>query len=296
MKHYHPGACGHDATQLVALVENDVTEAEREQIETHVKNCDLCRIELEQIRQLAQTMGKQEAVAPPPELRERFNQMLWEQMKRGTVSHAGDWWHHWVEVLAHPVMKGAVFATVAIGLFFLGTRVEQMRSEGTSNRFSENVERTVSVQALEEVKLDYLASAFGLSRPSERLHAIKTAATGVDPTANFVIAKRDLLMKYLKSDPNPSVRLMALNELGVFDSDSTVQNGILDALERETEPLNQIHILKSVDPIYSPRLKEILGNMLSDGNTDDLVKSYAFEVLLQIDAGNTSKPTNNNII
>lgn len=85
----------------------------------------------------------------------------------------------------------------------------------------------------------------------------------------------DILIKKLLNDSNSNVKIAAIEALLKFPKNETIRKSIIKALEKETEPLVQIKLIKSVDLLRDKRAQKPLEKMIESNETYPIVKSNA---------------------
>ena len=289
--------CQLDKALLIALSENELTEFQRSEIELHMLSCKNCRLELEQLQQLQQLILKEDTVAPPAALKENFNRMLWAEMHEAYDHRASSWGYRiWDGLKSGYFGKSIAFLCIAVVCFGVGSYVGiQRRTMPLDSLFSIDGSEVVTLKKeVDELRRLYLASAVSSNRPSQRLHAIQTLVAGDDRSMDE--GEQQLLLQYILHDKNANVRYMALTQLNGEFENAAVNDGLMQALENETEPMMQLTLIQILSESGNLGLTPILEFLLSNPTTDDLVKSAAAESLRLQRDNQDSNSTINTII
>lgn len=104
--------CETTERQLGAYVDGEVSPTLREQIESHVTQCPACQAELRELRELAVTLARADALAPPPG--------LWVAIERRLQPSARPRRRFFDALSRRPALALAACIAVVVGLGLIG--------------------------------------------------------------------------------------------------------------------------------------------------------------------------------
>ena len=92
----------------------------------------------------------------------------------------------------------------------------------------------------------------------------------------------DALLKILHEDANANVKIATIDALLKFPSNEKVRIHLITALEKETTPLVQIKIIKSLSFLREHRAQKTLKEIINNNETFPIVKSNATLAMNQL--------------
>jgi HEAT repeat protein len=119
-----------------------------------------------------------------------------------------------------------------------------------------------------------------LSRPSatERIQGIGYSAEVTDPNDTTLAA----LFKAVDTDPNPNVRLAAVDALYLFRDRPGVRESLVRSLSVQSYPLVQVSLIDFLVDVRETRAVEALKGLIEAGELTPEVKKRAEQGLKQI--------------
>lgn len=119
-----------------------------------------------------------------------------------------------------------------------------------------------------------------LSQPSasERLQGISYSTEVEKPDSGILV----VLMQTLDSDPNPNVRLAAVDALYLFRNHPGVKDGLVRSLAVQDSPIVQVALIDLLVGIREARAAEALKALIGNEGVNPDVKKRAEDGLKQI--------------
>lgn len=247
----------------------DLSQEDKEQVQSHIAACASCREELESLSAVWTKLGVLPEEQPPSTLRTRFYSML-EDYKNDlaeTNAKPGLWnrLHNRLKPIwtGQPVFQFSfalifLFVGLAAGYFITGNRgrpteVAQLRQE------VQNMRQTLAVSLLDK------QSAI------DRLRGVNLSQGMEAPDSTLLEA----LLDTLNSDPNVNVRLAAVDALYLFYDNPVVKEGVLQALSLQTSPLVQVALIDMIIDVQERRAVESLKHLIQNETLNPYVKQHA---------------------
>ena len=119
-----------------------------------------------------------------------------------------------------------------------------------------------------------------LSQPSasDRLQGISYSTAVHNPNVKTLAA----LVNTLNNDPNPNVRLAAVEALYLFRNQPGVKESLLDSLAVQSSPLVQVALIDLLVEIREQRAAEALKALIKNAKLDPDVKKLAEQGIKQL--------------
>jgi hypothetical protein len=259
----------------------DLDAGGRRRVQAHIAGCAACRADLENLTMIWAKLGVLPEEQPGPGLRHRFYGMLEDyknslpaaerQAARPERSGSpGGGWREWF-TFRRPAFAAAfsvflVLAGLAAGWFIAGGRG---RGSARLALLSSEVQ-----DMRQEVALSLL------DRPSaaDRIMGIGYSAAVDEPKDRTLEA----LFEALDRDPNPNVRLAAVEALYLFRNSPGVRENLVRSLAVQTYPLVQIALIDFLVDVREERAAEALKGLIEAGELTPEVQQRAEQGLQQI--------------
>jgi len=263
-----PINCDQTNDQLTDWLSNQLTDAERISLETHLAQCPACQAEADSVRQLWQLMGKLPAPDPGPLARVRFQTML--DTYKDTVATKPErvveqllakLRQAWVPQSAFRLAYSLVLLSVglAAGYWF-------NRSGTPATAYQQQID-TLSTQ-VQEMRQMMLLSLLENPAASERLRAVSYAEE-INQVDEQVV---DALLTTLNNDQNVNVRLVTLEALAKLADNPSVREGLVQSITRQESPMVQSALADIMVKLQEKRSIKHLRQLLRDDKLNDLVK------------------------
>ena len=268
--------CERTQEKFADYLTGDLDEGGRREVQEHILACAPCREDLENLTVVWAKLGVLPEEQPGGELRHRFYAML-EEYKDGlesrekTAPRAGGTtgWRDWFTFRrpAFAASFSAFLLLVGLGAGWLlnGGRGGGERYAGLSREVQDM--RQQMAQSL-------------LSRPSasERIQGVGYTAEVKDPSDTTLAA----LFKAVDTDPNPNVRLAAVDALYLFRDRPGVRESLVRSLATQSYPLVQVALIDFLVEVREARAADALKKLIDGGELTPEVKTRAEQGLKQI--------------
>ena len=219
--------------KLIGWLNNDISPAEREELEMHLESCASCREELASMQQVWDVMGAMETPEPSVHMKVKFQAML-DTYKESVQDEKSSWSgvreqfrRLWNWQPRWPVAYSLVIVLIGFGCGYLifsnskGSKQEQQLQALTSQ--VHELKQTMMLALLENPSASERIR--GVSYTSEIKHADKEVI--------------DALLATLNNDPNVNVRLSTLDALAHLASHPEVREGLIQSIVQQDSPLMQ---------------------------------------------------------
>ena len=249
----------------------DLDEAGRADVRTHILGCAACREDLENLTVVWAKLGVLPEEQPGGAVRSRFYAMLedYKDKLEAGSKEARPRWTDWFTFRrpAFAASFSAFLLLVGIGAGWLlnGGRTGGERYAGLSREVQD---------MRQQVALSLLA------RPSasERIQGVGYTAEVTDPNDTTLAA----LFKAVDTDPNPNVRLAAVDALYLFRDRPGVRESLVRSLAIQSYPLVQVALIDFLVEVREARAAEALKKLIDSGDLSPEVKKRAEDGLKQI--------------
>ncbi len=250
----------------------DIDEESRQAVQNHIAGCDACRSEIEDLTAVWAKLGVLPEEQPTCALRGRFYAMLEETKKEleGATAKAPkrklfEGWREWFTFRrpAFAASFSAFLLLLGIGTGWLlsgglaAGRISSLRQEARDMR------QTAALSLLEQTsasgRLQGISYSKGLDKPDTRTLGA--------------------LVNALNTDPNPNVRLAAVEALYLFRNQPGVRDGLVASLATQDSPLVQVALIDLLVEIRDERAAEALKALVQDKKLNPDVKKVAEEGL-----------------
>ena len=270
--------CEEVREQFADYVIDSVEEPARFQIAQHLKSCESCRAEAEELKTLWMSLGSIPASEPGPEVRARFDVML-EAYKHG-LDHAASarWWQRMNTWIAgwwprQPVLQfGVALALLAIGVV-AGLLSRPAAVPQPTNELAQLRGEVSAMRQLVALSLMQQQSA------SNRLRGVNWSYQMQQPGNEVLTALLDMLTH----DPNVNLRLATVDALRQFGDQPVVRRGVVDAMARQQSPMVQIALIDFAVDLHEKESVPALRQLTQDPNVETTVRERAQKGLAKLE-------------
>ena len=273
--------CEEAREQFADYVIESIAEPMRFQIVQHLKACETCRREAEELKALWMSLGSIPAAQPGPELRTRFNVML-EAYKHGLEQAAAPgWWRSLNSWLGSwwPRQPALQFS-LALGLLVLGVFAgRQVRPAPAAPGNPPNAEIAELRSALSETRQMVALSLMQQQSASDRLRGVNWSYQLQQPGMEMLNKMVDTMLH----DSSVNVRLATVDALRQFGDKPIVRHGVVEALGRPESPIVQIAL---IDLAVDLRERDSIGalqHLTQDQTVNGTVRERAQKALMQLE-------------
>jgi predicted anti-sigma-YlaC factor YlaD len=148
--------CSKIQQKLSAYADGEVTQEEKNVISEHLQTCIQCRVELEQLLKISQSLNSIKNVNPPPYLIPHLKQKLFNRRAK----HGVRWlFTEWIKHTSMPIFATACVILAITAGSTLGKFIYQIELETTEEQKSE-MKRFLGVSSFDEVTQGPIFSSF----------------------------------------------------------------------------------------------------------------------------------------
>ncbi len=268
--------CEKTQEKFADYLTGDLDEAGRREVQDHILSCSSCREDLENLTVIWAKLGVLPEEQPGGGLRHRFYAML-EEYKDGlearekTARPAGRsaGWRDWFTF-----RRPAFAASFSAFLLLLGVGSGWLLNGGRSGGG-----RLVALsREVQDMRQQVGLSLLGKSSATERIQGIGYSAAVENPNGATLAA----LFDALDNDPNPNVRLAAVDALYLFRNKPGVRERLVKSLAVQTYPLVQVALIDFLVEVREARAAEALKLLIQRNELTPEVKKRAEQGLRQI--------------
>jgi len=231
--------------------------------EKHLKHCENCRKEVEELRILCDDIGKLPDAQPGGELRSRFIEKI-DAIKTGVLDNQTGK-NIWRKLLgywkSHPVLRAAAMLILFLSGLFSGYLLGE-------NSGVHNGELTLMRAEISQLNQLVMLSMLQQPSPSSRLQGINWIDMFDQPGEPVL----DALITTLDFDPNINVRLASVEALLRFAYIDKIRLRLMESLEKQESPIIQIALIDLITTLEEKRAIDVFQRMLMKEDLDTMVR------------------------
>jgi len=252
----------------------DLDEAGRGEVRAHILDCASCREDLEDLTVVWAKLGVLPEEQPGGAVRSRFYAMLEDvkdkiEAERKLSRPARPRWTDWF-TFRHPAFAASFSAFLLLLGVGAGWLLTGARLGG---------ERYASLaREVQDMRQQVALSLLSKPSASDRIQGVGYTEEVKDPNAATLAA----LLKAVDSDPNPNVRLAAVDALYLFRDRPGVRESLVKSLAAQSYPLVQVALIDFLVEVRETRAVEALKKLIDAGELTPEVKARAEQGLKQI--------------
>ena len=240
--------CSEIQNQFSEFLENSLSEVANSEVKEHLKTCDNCQKELDEMTSFLSILDTNEMEVPSSNLRLDFEKMLTSEVENNQpkvvqLQPKSDWKSY---------LKVAASIVIVMSAFLFG-------------KYQSNISKIASVK--EENKQEVLAMLENNSA-SKRILAVSNAEEFTKKDTKIVKA----IINRLFFDKNANVRSAAAETLSKFSSEIMVRDALIKSLETEKNTSVQIEVIQILAKIQEKRALKPMEKMLKNEETPQYVK------------------------
>jgi Putative zinc-finger/HEAT repeats len=249
----------------------DLDEAGRAEVQAHILGCAGCREDLENLTVIWAKLGVLPEEQPGSAVRTRFYTMLEAYKDKVDAGAApgrprfADWFSFRRPAFAASFSAALLLVGLGAGWLLSGGR----RSGESYAALSREVQ-----DMRQQVALTLLANPSA----SDRIQGVGYTAEVKAPSATTLAA----LFKAVDTDPNPNVRLAAVDALYLFRDRPGVRESLVKSLAVQSYPLVQVALIDFLVEVREARAADALKKLIDGGELTPEVKTRAEQGLKQI--------------
>jgi hypothetical protein len=244
----------------------DLDEAGRDEVREHIAACAACREDLENLTVVWAKLGVLPEEQPSGAVRSRFYAML-EEFKSADAPRTA--WREWFSF-----RRPAFAASFSVLLLLVGLGAGWLMNGGPAGR-----QKYASLSSeVQNMRQEMALSLLGRPSATERIQGVGYTA-GVEKPNDATLAA---LFDAVDRDPNPNVRLAAVEALYLFRDRPGVRESLVKSLSVQTYPLVQVALIDFLVEVREARAAEALKALVEGDQLTPDVKKRAEQGLKQI--------------
>jgi hypothetical protein len=251
----------------------DLDETGRADVREHIRTCGACRGDLENLTVVWAKLGVLPEEQPGGGLRHRFYTML-EEYKDGLEAERKSarpekksGWRSWFSF-----ERPAFAASFSAFLLLAGAGAGWFAGGGSE------IKRADLSREVQNMRQQVALSLLSQSSATDRIQGIGYSATVDNPSDTTLAALFDAVDR----DPNPNVRLAAVDALYLFRDRAGVRERLVRSLSIQAYPLVQVALIDFLVEVREGRAAEALKKLVESGELTPEVKKRAEQGLKQI--------------
>lgn len=261
--------CEKTQERFADFLTGDLDETGRREVQEHILACAACRQDLEDLTVVWAKLGVLPDEQPDGGLRHRFYAMLEEYkdgLETGRMAARAGGWRDWLS-FRRPAFAAAFSAFILI----LGAGAGWIAGGRGPGRAGLSRE-------VQDMRQQVALSLLSQPSAADRLQGIGYSTEVSDPKDETLGA----LFNALDADPNPNVRLAAVEALYLFRDRPGVKERLVQSLSLQTYPLVQVALIDFLVEVREARAAEALKKLVESGELTPEVKKRAEMGLRQI--------------
>ena len=260
----------HISEVLAEYLDGRLDSHKNDIVEEHLKTCETCNQEMEELKVLFETFDKESIQVPTERLRANFLRQIEKEEKQLSKLSKTDHGRIYNLIFSETnFLKIAASIALLISAYTLGMYHEKEYSQtqlAILNR--ENI----------EVKQTAMLSLIGNKSASKRIQGVNFIDEFVEPDEAIVSALTETMLY----DENTNVRRTSVEVLSKFITSEEVKSSFIEALKIETDPGIQIAIINILGDIREKKAAALMQNLLLQENVQPYVKEELESVIPNI--------------
>ena len=260
---------------FTGMLNNQLSPAEREQLNGHLAGCSDCALELTEMQTMWDLMGELPVPQPSANMRVKFDAML-NTYKEGTKDKRAlsDFLkplrNLWNSQPQWPFAYNIALVVVCLGFgyWFLKTG----KTDGQDQKLQQLTSQ------VHELKQTMMLALLENPSASERMRAVSYTQDIKHADKEVINA----LLSTLNNDPNVNVRLTTLDALTKMASHPEVRQGLIASITTQDSPLMQSAIADVMLQLQDKRSVNPLRKLLREKNLDHGVRAKISQTINRI--------------
>ena len=245
-------------SRLIDYAKNNLQNKDKDIIKEHIKSCDSCGKEIQQIETTLTDYNSLTNKLPSFEFKEMMKTKLQDEIDKGRNIN-----RYRLKSLRQIAAGVLLLICGALIGFFINSNISKKREILTLQNEIQNLKKNETLASLrEQTTSDKLQSILYLSRQNN-----------IDNNINTV------LFTCLVSDDNPNVRLAALRVLANYKQTSSVRTMLIESLEYQTNPMVQISLIEILKDFKQDEAFNAIQSFIDNENVNDEIKKYSTNIL-----------------
>ena len=258
----------------VDYIDHELSDISRYSFDFHIKSCEKCAKELQQLQIIVDEMAEEKQVLPDESLRKKFNSMLQSELNLQATQNILEkdtkakivsfgWFS--------PVWKIAAACIILSAGILIGLTVKD-RALNPSQQLTE------MKKDIKDMKETLMFSLLKDESASQRIKAVSYAEEMPSPNQKIIHA----LIATLNEDKNVNVRLAALYSINKFSDNRVVRDALVQSLKKQTEPIIQVVLINMLMEKNEAAAIQPIRDIISRTNTNEEVKEIGEKALKEL--------------
>ena len=259
--------CKNYREQFTAMLNDDLHQKQRSEVESHLEGCADCRKEFEAAGKIWDLLGKIPQPEPSEYMKTSFDAML-TNFKQETVAKRHpikEWLNklrgYW-SLQAQPRMA---FSLVLVAAGLIGGYLLHQPSQSS---ISYNTQIDSLSSQVSQIKQVMMLSLLNDPSASQRIRAVSYT----DEISNVDLKVISALFTTLNEDPNVNVRLATLDALVRLAREPKVREGLVRSIDLQDSPLMQTAIADAMVKLQEKSSVQSLQKLLKKKGLNQMVK------------------------
>lgn len=256
-------------------LDHELSDISRYSFDLHIKSCEKCAKELQQLQFLVDQMADEKQIIPSEELPKKFNAMLQSELNLQSAQNILE-----KDVKAKifrfnsasSIWKIAAACIILFAGILIGVLMKYPATNTSSRQLSE------MKKDIKDMKETLMFSLLKDESASQRIKAVSYAEEMPHPDQKIIHA----LISTLNEDKNVNVRLAALYSMNKFSGDREVRDSLVQSLRKQTEPIIQIVLINMLMEKNETRAIQPIRDIISRANTMNEVKEIGKKALKEL--------------
>jgi hypothetical protein len=250
----------------------DLDEAGRAEVQSHIAACPACREDLENLTLAWAKLGVLPDEQPSGAVRTRFYAMLEEAKAALPGAAPAAPRPRWTDLFTF--RRPAFAAALSAALLLVGLGAGWLLSRGRAG----GAEYASLSRELQDMRQQMAVSLLGQPSASDRLQGVSYSTEVKNPSVTTLEA----LFKAVDADPNPNVRLAAVDALYLFRDRPGVRERLVQSLSTQGYPLVQVALIDFLVEVREAKAVDALKKLIEAGVLTPEVNERAEQGLKQI--------------
>lgn len=250
------------------LLNSDLDQIQKGEIESHLEICADCRTEFEAAKKLWDLLGELPQPEPSSSLKTSFDAIL-ANHKQELIARRSpvlDWFNILHEYWVHKAQPRLAFSMVLVTFgLILGYLLH--RPVQTTLAYNEQIDSLSS--QVSEMKQVMMLSLLQDPSASQRIKAVSFT----DDLSNVNLRVIDALLTTLNEDPNVNVRLSTLEALVKLSGEPKVREGLVRSINHQESPIMQSAIADVMVKLQEKSSVRSLQELLGKKDLNKMVKN-----------------------
>jgi len=258
--------CEQISEHLIDYIDFKLDSHTTEIIEKHIFECENCRKEYNQLKELFSNIKQKEEVQPDKSLKNNFIKMIANEKKLQKNQLNSK-----VIQLQIPGKKIIWQTAAAIALLLTGFLSGYQFKNSDTNETVQAEQLTEMKSDMDQMKRMMVFNLLKNESASQRIKAVNYTEELSAPDDKIIKA----LINTLNSDKSTNVRLAAVYSLARFKTNNTVKNAFIETLNKQDDPMIQIVIINMLVEMEEVKAVDELKDLLNNKDLNEQVKKQA---------------------